>query len=100
MGLALLASGYASWGKSEEAERVLAELNQKFGESDYIDAATHAAMGRKEQAIRELVGDGSCPAGGSDPGLSWLRINWRFDSIRSDPRFKALERCVNYPDPE
>jgi tetratricopeptide (TPR) repeat protein len=99
-GLATLASGYASWGKSEEAEKVLAELHHKFGQDNWIDASTHAAMGRKEQAIRELVGDGSCPVNGSDPGLSWLRINWRFDSIRSDPRFKALERCANYPDAE
>ena len=99
-GLAELASGYASWKKNEEAEAVLAELGKKFGEDSWIDASTHAAMGRKEQAIQELVGDGSCPAKGSDPGLSWLRINWRFDSIRSDPRFKALERCANYPDPE
>ena len=99
-GLAVLASGYASWGKSEEAEKVLAELHHKFGEDNWIDASTHAAMGRKEQAIRELVGDGSCPVNGSDPGLSWLRINWRFDSIRSDPRFKALERCANYPEPD
>lgn len=98
--LATLASGYASWGKAEEAEKVLAELHQTFGEDSWIDASTHAAMGRKEQAIRELVGDGSCSTSNSDPGLSWLRINWRFDSIRSDPRFKALERCAKYPDPE
>jgi len=99
-GLAVLASGYASWGKDAQAERVLAEIRQKFGDDDYVDASAHAAMGRKEQAIRELVGNGSCPAKGSEPGLSWLRINWRFDSIRSDPRFKVLERCANYPDPE
>jgi eukaryotic-like serine/threonine-protein kinase len=99
-GLAVLASGYASWGKNKEAEEVLAELRKKFGEDNFVNASTHAVMGRKEQAIRELVGDGSCVAKGSDPGLSWLRINWRFDSIRSDPRFKALERCANYPDPE
>ena len=65
--LATLASGYASWGKAEEAEKVLAELHQTFGEDSWIDASTHAAMGRKEQAIRELVGDGSCSTSESDP---------------------------------
>ena len=68
-GLAMLASGYASWGKSQQAEKVLAELHQKFGVDNWIDASTHAAMGRKEQAIRELVGDGSCSTSESDPGL-------------------------------
>jgi serine/threonine protein kinase/Tfp pilus assembly protein PilF len=99
--LALLASGYASWGKDAEAEKVLAEMRQKFGDDSYINASTHAVMGKKEQAIRELAGDGRCPVDDdANPGWTWLRINWRFDSIRSDPRFKALERCAHYPDPE
>jgi serine/threonine protein kinase/tetratricopeptide (TPR) repeat protein len=100
MGLALLASGYASWGKRVEAEKVLAELRERFGDDDYVDAATYAVMGEREQAIRALVREGTCPGNRIEPGFSWLRIQWRFDSIRSDPRFKALERCANYPDPE
>ncbi|HXY50176.1 MAG TPA: protein kinase [Terriglobales bacterium] len=101
MTLAYLSSAYAGWGKTKEAEQILKEMAERFGDDTWLDASTHARMGRHEQAIRELVGDGHCEGPGKDdPGMSWLRINWRFDPLRSDPRFKALEQCYHYPAPE
>ncbi len=94
--LSLLASAYAGSGRTGEAEKLLVEIKQKWGEDTFLFALVYARMGRKEDAIRELQRD----AQGSGPSLSLYRSEWRFDSVRSDPRFQAILKQLHYPDLE
>jgi len=98
--LTLMASAYAGWGKPDEAEKLLAEMNKKYGKDGWLSAVIYARMGRNEQAIRELAADsgGQCGPGKCGPGASLLVSEWRFDPIRSDPRFQALLDLYQYPE--
>jgi serine/threonine protein kinase/Tfp pilus assembly protein PilF len=94
----LLASAYAGSGQTTKAEKILREMNQKFGEDKWISASVHARMGRNEQAIRELTeDDADCGPGTCGPAASLYISNWRFDPLHSDTRFQALLRKFNYP---
>jgi TolB-like protein/DNA-binding winged helix-turn-helix (wHTH) protein/Tfp pilus assembly protein PilF len=94
--LSLLASAYAGSGRTIEAEKLLEEIKQKWGEDTFLFGAVYARMGRKEDAIRELQKD----ARESGPGSSLYRSEWRFDSLRSDPRFQAILKQLHYPETE
>lgn len=98
--LTLMASAYAGWGKPAEAEKLLAEMDKKYGKDGWLSAVVYARMGRKEQAIRELVADsgGKCGPGKCGPGASLFVSEWRFDPLRSDPRFQALLDLYHYPE--
>ena len=98
--LTLMASAYAGWGKTAEAEKLLDEMKQRYGDDGWLSSIVHARMGRKEQAIRELVADsgGKCGPGKCGPGASLFVSEWRFDPLRSDPRFQALLDLYRYPE--
>ena len=96
--VALLSSAYAGWGKTADAEKLHEELKQG-GEDKWISAFFHARMGQKEQAIRELTeDDAKCGPGTCGPAASLYVSEWRFDPLRSDPRFQALLKKFNYPE--
>jgi tetratricopeptide (TPR) repeat protein len=79
---ALLASAYAGSGQTTKAEKILREMNQKFGEDKWISASVHARMGRNEQAIRELTEDvADCGPGTCGPAAS-LYI-WRLKKLKN-----------------
>jgi TolB-like protein/DNA-binding winged helix-turn-helix (wHTH) protein/Tfp pilus assembly protein PilF len=96
--VALLSSAYAGWGKKAEAEKLHEELIQ--GEEDkWISAIFHLRMGQKELAIRELTeDDANCGPGTCGPAASLYVSEWRFDPVRSDPRFQAILKKFNYPE--
>jgi hypothetical protein len=61
--------------------------------SAYWIAEAYAELGDKNQAFQWL----NTAYHEHDEGLVSLKIDGRFDSIRSDPRFAELERKVGLP---
>ena len=87
--LALLAASYARAGRKAEAQSILAELNQQR-KLKYVDgyrlAEIYAALGDKEQALG-LLEDAYKERSSL---LIWLKLEPKFDSVRSDPRYTDL----------
>ncbi len=87
---------YAVSGNKSEARAVLDELKQVSGE-EYVPATSialvYAGLGERDQAFAWL-----------DKGyeqrafqMQWLKIEPKWDSLRSDPRFQDLLRRVGLP---
>ena len=60
---------------------------------NYQYAQVHAQMGDRESAIGDLVRALEF----KDPGLQFLRVDPWLDPLRSDPRFAALLRKLQFP---
>jgi serine/threonine protein kinase/tetratricopeptide (TPR) repeat protein len=105
--LTSLASAYARAGRRADANHVLRRL-QKIWESQgrapawhtarsqyvcpYEVAGVYAQLGDNDRAFEWLdkaYKNRSC--------LYWVRVDPRFDSIRSDPRFQGLLAKMNFP---
>jgi TolB-like protein/DNA-binding winged helix-turn-helix (wHTH) protein len=91
-----LGHGYAVTGKKSEARTLLDELKQLSAE-EYVPATSvaliYAGLGEKDQAFAWL-----------DKGyeqrafqMQWVRLDPRWDSLRSDPRFQDLMRRMGFP---
>ncbi|MDQ6652177.1 MAG: protein kinase [Acidobacteriota bacterium] len=93
LGIATLAHAYALAGKREEAQKNLAEL-QEMSKHRYVSPASiaiiYAALGDKDQAFAWLERADKA----NDLILVRLKVDPRFDSLRSDPRFADLVRRV------
>jgi TolB-like protein/Tfp pilus assembly protein PilF len=94
--LAWLGEAYAAGGDSDDAQKILEQLEQiskKRYVSPYHMARICAALGKKDEALRWLET-------GYRERAAWmvaLRIEPRFDGLRSDPRFQDLVRRMNFP---
>jgi|ERR1043166_4999338 tetratricopeptide (TPR) repeat protein len=97
LGTAELAQAYAMAGKRTEAEKKLAEL-QELSKQQYVSpalfASIYAALGEKDQAFDWL--NKSIDEHGLDTGR--LKVDMRFDNLRSDPRFTELLKRVGLPE--
>ena len=94
--LALLGYIYAVSGKRQEAERVRDGLKARSEQryvSPYQIAVVYAGLGEKEQALEWLYKAYE----GRAQGLAWLKVDIRFQSLRSDPRFTDLVRRIGLP---
>ena len=91
-----LAHTYAVSGNREEAQKIIAEL-QELAKSKYVSsfqiAAIYAGLREKDQAFAWLE---KAHEERSD-GLVNLKAEQRFDSLRSDSRFADLMRRVGLP---
>jgi adenylate cyclase len=97
--VSLLSSAYAGWGKKAEAEKLHEELKGDDSGDKWLSAIFHIRMGQKELAMRELTeACANCRPGTCGPAHSLYVSEWRFDPVRSDPRFQAILRKFNYPD--
>ena len=91
--LAALAHVYASSGESAEAHGTLAKLEDLSGRryvSPYWLALVYTGMGDGPRAL-ELLEQALAQR---DVWLTWLGVEPRFDTLRTDPRFRELLRRV------
>jgi eukaryotic-like serine/threonine-protein kinase len=91
-----LAHVYAMSGKKAEAQKTLAELlelsKQRYVSPAHI-ATIYAALGDKDQAFAWL----EKAYEGNDGILVRLKVDSRFDSLRTDPRFGELVKRIGLP---
>jgi serine/threonine-protein kinase len=86
---AALGYAYAISGRNVEAKRLITELNES-AKHRYVSlgyqALIYTGLGEKEQALKWLQEAYEERAG----WLVYLNVDPRYDSLRSDPRFKEL----------
>jgi TolB-like protein/DNA-binding winged helix-turn-helix (wHTH) protein/Flp pilus assembly protein TadD len=84
-----LGHAYAISGNRRDAKKILVQINQNaqavIGAPAYR-AATLVALGEKEQALKALE-DGFEKG---SYGFMWIKVDPRFDALRSDSRFQSL----------
>jgi TolB-like protein len=88
-----LGEAYAAARRCEEARNILQELSKQRHVPAYFVGRIYAALGERDEAFRWLE------AAYRERGewLVLLKIDPRFDSLRSDPRFQDLMRRMNFP---
>lgn len=83
--------GYAlaKMGRREQAAAVLQEMQKTSAAKrpPYVDlAAVHLALGDRESALAQLVQ----AEANLNPQLLWLKVDFRLEPLRTDPRFLSL----------
>ena len=94
---AYLGHAYAVAGQRTEALKIMRELRrQEKGRyvSPYLIALVAIGLGDKDQAFAWL--DKACTE--RSVNMVYMNVDPIFDSLRSDPRFSELRRCVGLPD--
>jgi serine/threonine-protein kinase len=96
LAIAGLGQAYAASGKRGEAQKALAEL-QELSKQRYISpsvfALIYAALGDKDQAFAWLEKS----VEEHDLVIARLKVDQRFDNLRSDPRFAEIVKRVGLP---
>ena len=96
VGMASLAHTYALMGKREEAQKYLDQLlqlsRQRFVAPSQI-AIIYIALGDKDKAFAWLDEADK----GHDLNVMRIKVDPRFASLRSDPRFNELMRRIGLP---
>jgi len=93
---AVLGMAYAADGQRAKAQKVLAEMNQKASRGwvpSYAFAEIYAGLRDKSQTLGALEKSYAERAW----FLTCLNTAPEFDFIRSEPRFEALVRRMNFP---
>ena len=98
--ISILAQGYARNGQTDEARKLLAELNEMAKSAEvpeYAFALIYTSLGDKDHAIAALEHGF---AGGNKSYLFLLPGDPLLDDLRGDPRFEALVQKVVAPKSE
>ncbi len=89
-----LAVTYDKLGKHADAEAEVAKLKASYGDvMAYQYAAFYAQRGDSAKALEWL----ETALRLRDAGLETLRTDSLMDPLRNEPRFKAIERALNFP---
>lgn len=95
--VAELGCSYALSGQKAKAQTILDDLNER-AKREYIDpyliAIIHTSMGDKDAAFEWL---GKAYEARS-PWMTWLKVEPKFDRLRSDPRFANQLRQMGLPE--
>ncbi|HJZ10775.1 MAG TPA: hypothetical protein VJ521_01410, partial [Acidobacteriota bacterium] len=92
----LLGYAYAASGDREQAVKIIEELKQQSSKrfvSPYSIALIYIALQERDPAFEWLEKALEV----HEDSLITLKVNPRFDSLRSDPRFQDLVRRVGLP---
>jgi TolB-like protein/Tfp pilus assembly protein PilF len=96
-GLTSLAHAYGLAGQNAEAKKILAELNERAKSkyvSSYQFAVIYTGLGQNDRAItalEEAYRERSTL-------LGYVKMDPRFDPLRSDPRFHSLLSRIHLPE--
>jgi tetratricopeptide (TPR) repeat protein len=92
----ILVRALAFAGRKDEARKLLMEqAKQKPTLWDYMAVpSAYLALGDKDEAIRWLEAGYRARS----PWLPWIREEYLFEPLRSDPRFQDLVRRMNLPE--
>jgi tetratricopeptide (TPR) repeat protein len=85
-----LGLSYAAAGKSDEALKVVDQIQQRPYMASTSIASIYAAIGEIEEALKWL----DRARQERSPGLVYLQVATWSESVRSDPRFDELVRAV------
>src|SRR5207244_454356 len=91
-GYLTLARAYARAGKRDEAKRILDQFTHLSHPSTYSIAMIYLALGDNDRFIEWLT-----KAFGGELVI-FVKSDPLFDSVRSDPRFRALVDRLRIPD--
>jgi TolB-like protein/Tfp pilus assembly protein PilF len=91
----ILVRALAFAGRKDEARKLLTEQEkQKPTLWDYmVVPSAYLALGDKDEAIRWLEAGYKAHS----PWLPWIKEEYLYEPLRSDPRFQALVRRMNLP---
>jgi serine/threonine-protein kinase len=96
LGVAALARAYALAGQRADAQKLLGQL-QEQAKVRYVSPASiaviFAALGEKDQALTWL----DKAEKEHDGVIVRLKVDSRYDSLRSDPHFADLVRRIGMP---
>jgi len=95
--VAALGHAYAASGRGDEAQKMLDELGLSSGDSTplpYYVAAIYVALNRNEEALRWL----ERAYQERSNWLIYLKLDPRFDRLRSERRFADLARRIGLPE--
>ena len=93
--LGLLALMYGLAGRKSETRKIISELKEKSRHHyvfPSVFAYAYLGLGDKDQALTFL----ERAYEEQDPGLFYLKVSPLLDPLRSEPRFQALLRRVNF----
>jgi serine/threonine-protein kinase len=91
-----LAHTYARVNRTEDAERLLAELLSRSEDAEfpaYTIAVVNVGLGNHDEALRWLEKTYEQNSG----WVRYLKVDTRLDPLRSDPRFTALIEKIGLP---
>jgi TolB-like protein/DNA-binding winged helix-turn-helix (wHTH) protein/Tfp pilus assembly protein PilF len=94
--LRYLALVYGLAGRKGETQKIIGELKERSRHHyvfPSVFAYAYLGLGDKDQALTFL----ERAYEEQDPALFWLKMSPIFDPLRSEPRFQALLRRVNFP---
>jgi tetratricopeptide (TPR) repeat protein len=92
----MAAKGYlhGEWGKPDEARKILADFEALRSQNRFVTsygvALVHAGMGNQGEALKWLEN----ALDEKSHWLIWLKLDPRWTSLRTEPRFQALLKKV------
>ena len=90
-----LAVAYKKLGRHADAEAMLAKLQGRRGDDDAVFyAMIYAQWGDTARALDWL----DTAMRHHNAYLVYVKTNHRFDSLRKEPRFQAIEKALKFPD--